>query len=119
MNNDTIWGMWCDTFVGVYDRLDDFDLWYTVNKGPNDPDVTLAEEWGKYNRIVLDSAVRIYRDGWDWTYNNRRRVNLPLVRRCELIIALLSEARLWRRRRLKRRSGMKYALRTGTRTSFI
>ncbi|EXL68538.1 hypothetical protein FOPG_15425 [Fusarium oxysporum f. sp. conglutinans race 2 54008] len=87
MNNDTIWGMWCDTFVGVYDRLDDFDLWYTVNKGPNDPDVTLAEEWGRYNRIVLDSAVRIYRDGWDWTYNNRRRVNLLLKQDFGVVVA--------------------------------
>ncbi|KAG7417481.1 hypothetical protein Forpe1208_v005351 [Fusarium oxysporum f. sp. rapae] len=76
INNDTIWGMWCDTFNGVYDRLDGFDKWYTVNKDPNDPDVTLAEEWGKYNRIVLDSAVRIYRAGWDWTYNNRRTNNV-------------------------------------------
>lgn len=72
MNDDTIWGMWCDTFKGVYDRLDRFDKWYTVVKGPDDPDVTLAEEWAKYNRIVLDSAVRIYRAGWDWTYEKRR-----------------------------------------------
>lgn len=72
MNNDTIWGMWCDTYRGVYDRLDGFDKWYTARKGPNDPDVRLAEEWGKYNRIVLDSAVRINRKGWDWTFANRR-----------------------------------------------
>ncbi|KAJ4094417.1 hypothetical protein NW760_012753 [Fusarium oxysporum] len=78
INDDTIWGMWCDTFTGVYDRLDRFDKWYTVIKGPNDPDVTLAEEWGKYNRIVLDSAVRIYREGWDWTYKNRRTNNIAL-----------------------------------------
>ncbi|KAJ4124777.1 hypothetical protein NW765_014305 [Fusarium oxysporum] len=76
INDDTIWGMWCDTFKGVYDRLDRFDKWYTGVKSPNDPDVTLAEEWGKYNRIVLDSAVRIYRAGWDWTYNNRRTNNM-------------------------------------------
>ncbi|KAF5647005.1 uncharacterized protein FTJAE_1836 [Fusarium tjaetaba] len=75
MNNDTIWGMWCDSYKGVYDRLDKFDQWYTVHKSPNDPDVTLAEEWGKYNRVVLDSAVRIYRVGWDWTFQNRRTNN--------------------------------------------
>ncbi|KAM0342048.1 hypothetical protein ACHAPU_009776 [Fusarium lateritium] len=79
MNDDTIWGMWCDTFKGVYDRLDRFDKWYTVVKGPNDPDVTLAEEWGKYNRILLDSAFHIYRAGWDWTYDNRRTKGLALT----------------------------------------
>ncbi|KAG5764748.1 hypothetical protein H9Q72_007164 [Fusarium xylarioides] len=75
MNNDTIWGMWCDSYKGVYDRLDQFDKWYAVHKSANDPDVTLAEEWGKYNRVVLDSAVRIYRDGWDWTFQKRRTNN--------------------------------------------
>ncbi|KAF4414954.1 glycoside hydrolase family 18 [Fusarium acutatum] len=72
LNNDTIWGMWCDTFVGVYDWLDYFDKYYALVKGLGDPDVSLAEEWGKYNRVVLDSAVKINSDGWDWTFENRQ-----------------------------------------------
>ncbi|KAG5794556.1 hypothetical protein H9Q69_006372 [Fusarium xylarioides] len=72
MNNDTIWGMWCDSYKSMHDRLDGFDRWYKFRKGRNDPDVTLAKEWGKYHRIVLDSAVRINRKGWDWTFDHRR-----------------------------------------------
>jgi hypothetical protein len=72
MNDDTVWGMWCDTYKGIYDQLDRFDKWYVNNKGANDPDVTLADEWGKYNRVVLDSAVEVYRAGWSWLHENRR-----------------------------------------------
>ncbi|RBR14417.1 hypothetical protein FVER53590_04351 [Fusarium verticillioides] len=72
LNNDTIWGMWCDTYTGIYDWLEKFDDFYTDVKGPDDPDVSLAEEWGKYNRVVLDSAVKINGDGWDWTFENRQ-----------------------------------------------
>ncbi|KAF5594009.1 uncharacterized protein FSUBG_9582 [Fusarium subglutinans] len=79
LNNDTIWDMWCDTYSGVYDWLEKFDQFYTVVKGPGDPDVSLAEEWGKYNRVVLDSAVKINGDGWDWAFENRH-TNNPAMR---------------------------------------
>ena len=71
MNDPTIWRMWCNTFNAIRTRLDRFDRWYAVNKGVNDPDVTLADEWDQYHRVTLDSIVNIYRKSWAFLYSSR------------------------------------------------
>lgn len=70
MNHDDVWDMWCDTYNAMRVHLDEFDKFYP--KGQNDPDVTLVDEWDKYNRAALDSIVVRTRKSWDWLHDNRR-----------------------------------------------
>jgi hypothetical protein len=79
MNHNDIWDMWCSTFNGIRTRLDRFDNWYAANKGPNDPDITLVDEWDRFHQVLLQSIVKKYRASWDFLYNNRRYVNFPII----------------------------------------
>lgn len=71
MNSQAIWDKFCLSYEGIYDRLGEFDTWYSLH-GQGVAVPSLQSEWKKYIRVVLDSAVLRSRAEFDLMYSNRR-----------------------------------------------
>ncbi|KFY47830.1 hypothetical protein V496_10420 [Pseudogymnoascus sp. VKM F-4515 (FW-2607)] len=56
LRDPTIWGMFCATYEGIYNKMGEFDQWYALNVGV--ASFNLQAEWKDYMQIVLDSMVR-------------------------------------------------------------
>ena len=69
LDKQNIWDKFCGTYEAIYDRLGEFDKWYTNKfKDPSD----LQSEWKKYLRVVLDSMVARAKIDFDIFYQNRK-----------------------------------------------
>lgn len=71
MNSQEVWGMFCLSYEGIYDRFGEFDAWYSQH-GQGVAIPSLQSEWKSYMRVVLDSAVLRSRAEFDLMYTNKR-----------------------------------------------
>lgn len=74
MNHPEIWPKFCATYEGIYDRLGEFDTWYSQQMGTGGTLPNLQAEWKEYIRVMLDTISRNALANFDIMYSTRRSV---------------------------------------------
>lgn len=73
LNHDEVWQSYCATYNGILDRMVEFDDWYKAQTGV---DSKMREEWPKFIRSELDTAVHRARENIREINQNRKSTGI-------------------------------------------
>lgn len=71
LNDQTVWGAFCDTYEAIHLVLGQFDIWYSDIEEPSGGIAvpSLQAEWKKYIETVLTSLVKRTRSSYHLYHN--------------------------------------------------